>query len=253
MIKRAGGSGGGGGGSARLHDAVAPRGIDAADDLRRQGERRASKSARLRDTHQRGAGRLVQRRARGRSTRTGGAARSGCKEVPGHIRTAAAPATEFQGVVSSGVRSRTSANVDNGLRDFYRSVRRDDSSDDDAVDNGDDDDANVEGDDPDCSHDAHEISASEQYDLSSVRRRSIIDDIGAIDIVRERLRNVRAGLVNNPLFGPPNGEIFTVGSYSNHHRRHPSFAGRRVLRRCRGNCPPVYLIVSVVFPVPFCY
>ena len=162
--------------------------------------------------------------------------------------------TEFQGVVSSsGVRSRTSANVDNGLRDFYRSVRRDDSSDDDAVDNGDDDDANVEGDDPDCSHDAHEISASEQYDLSSVRRRSIIDDIGAIDIVRERLRNVRAGLVNNPLFGPPNGEIFTVGSYSNHHRRHPSFAGRRVLRRCRGNCPPVYLIVSVVFPVPFCY
>ena len=119
--------------------------------------------------------------------------------------------TEFQGVVSSsGVRSRTSANVDNGLRDFYRSVRRDDSSDDDAVDNGDDDDANVEGDDPDCSHDAHEISASEQYDLSSVRRRSIIDDIGAIDIVRERLRNVRAGLVNNPLSGPPNGEIFTV-------------------------------------------
>ena len=72
-----------------------------------------------------------------------------------------------------------------------------------------DDDANVEGDDPDCSHDAHEISASEQYDLSSVRR-SIVDDIGAIDIVRERLRNVRAGLVNNPLSGPPNGEIFTV-------------------------------------------
>ena len=72
-----------------------------------------------------------------------------------------------------------------------------------------DDDANVEGDDPDCSHDAHEILASEQYDLSSVRR-SIVDDIGAIDIVRERLRNVRAGLVNNPLSGPPNGEIFTV-------------------------------------------
>jgi len=55
--------------------AVAPRGIDAADDLRRQGERRALKSVRLRDTQQRGAGRLVQRRARGRDRRGRGAAR----------------------------------------------------------------------------------------------------------------------------------------------------------------------------------
>jgi hypothetical protein len=115
---------------------------------------------------------------------------------------------------SSGARSRmevvmrdSSAKVDNGLRDFPDPC--DDSSDDDAVDNGDDDDANVEGGNSDCSHNAHKISASEQYDLSSARR-SIIDDIGAIDVFRERLRNVRAGLVINPLSGPPNGEIFTV-------------------------------------------
>jgi hypothetical protein len=101
----------------------------------------------------------------------------------------------------------SSAKVDNGLRDFPDPC--DDSLDDDAVDNGDDDDANVEGGNSDSSHNAHEISASEQYDLSSARR-SIIDDIGAIDVFRERLRNVRTGLVINPLSGPPNGEIFTV-------------------------------------------
>jgi len=112
---------------------------------------------------------------------------------------------------SSGVRSREEvardcAEVDNGLRDFPDPC--DDSSDDDAADNGDDDNASAEGDDSDCSHDAIEISVSEQYDPSA--RRSIIDDIGAIDVFRERLRNVRAGLVNNPLSGPPHGEIFTV-------------------------------------------